>query len=131
MGDVIQKLSKDGINTVSIGDNEGIPMKCGDIECIFEIILYKYQGSEQPNEYRPRLFPPKQPNTSMAGSVALIVPSHILSDIQRNEFQRFLCGEGAIKLYAKSFTNPLEFELPKGRVPSSNCKHSPLSKTHV
>ena len=114
----MQKLEEDEIETVSIGDHKGIPMKCGHIECVFEITVYKYKGSEQPNEYRPRVFPPKQLNTDVAGSVALIVPSHILSDIQRNEFQRFLSGEGAIKLYAKSFTNPLEFELPKGEMPS-------------
>ena len=94
-----------------VGEYKGIPMECGKTDCIIEITLYRYCGHQKPKgQIEPTIISPK-PQTTV-GSVALIVPSHVLSVVQQKEFQRFLGGEGAIKLYASSFTNPLEFSPP-------------------
>lgn len=92
-------------------NSEGITMKCGETECVFEILVYRYRGIEKCEQ--PKLVPPKHSTSKAAGSLALIVPSHMFTVEQQDDFQRFLNGEGAIKLHARSFTNPIEFIFPQ------------------
>ena len=116
MEQVTTKIKEDNIGhlyqSVPVGGRDrGIQMTCGRTECIIEITVYKFCGTERPEGYRsPRVVPPKK---STSGNIALILPSQYLPEFQQDAFQRFLDGEGAIKLHART-ASPLEFVFPAG-----------------
>ena len=55
----------DSVKFVKIGESsdgddiEGLPMKCYNTECVFEILVYKYCGSFIVNNDPPLVSPPK------------------------------------------------------------------------
>ena len=41
----LKEDTEDLVQYVDVGDSEGIPMKCYNTECVFEILVYKFCGS--------------------------------------------------------------------------------------
>ena len=132
MAEVTNKIERDNIGhlyqSVPVrGNDRGIQMTCGRTECIIEITLYKFCGTQPPKGYKsPRLVPPKK---STSGNIALIIPTQYLPEFQQDAFQRFLDGEGAIKLHART-GSPLEFVFPAGDYCNAHtCTWKQLSYT--
>ena len=99
---------------------KGIKVTCNKTECIFEFTLYRFIGTFRalPNEppggglIPPGGFQGGERGSSQAGNIALIIPSQMLPELAQNDIQRFLDGEGAIQLHARSPGNPLQFVFP-------------------
>ena len=91
--------------------DRGIQMTCSHTDCIIQITLYTFCGTERPEGQRsPRPIPLKK---STSGNIALIIPTQYLPEFRNSDFQRFLDGEGALQLHARSSTSPLKFVFPQ------------------
>ena len=106
--------------------DRGIQMTCSHTDCIIQITLYTFCGTERPEGQRsPRPVPPKK---STSGNIALIIPTQYLPEFRNSDFQRFLDGEGAIQLHARSSTNPLKFVFPQTEGDNIICdSHHPCT----
>ena len=103
-------------------DRSQIQIECSQTTCIFEFTVFEFAGEV---ERRPNLSPgsrPPQPGgnrgeegvASQAGNIALISPSQMLPQLDRDKIQKFLDGNMAIQLQARSPENPIQFILPAG-----------------
>ena len=92
-------------------------VQCYQTKCQFEITLFEYKG----DTVRPANIPPgsvpycpleDQTPSNAVGNIALIIPSQILPQLERDHIQRFMDGNMAIKLQARLPGSPIQFILP-------------------
>jgi hypothetical protein len=99
--------------------------ECNNTRCQFEITLFEYQGPLRehrgPNlppgaeQFGPPegMSPPVSPTSP--GNIALIIPSQMLPELERDKIQQFMDGNMAIQLQARVPGSPIQFILPPGR----------------
>ena len=89
---------------------------CHETQCTFEITLFEYKGPLAENR-GPNVPPGSVPfedvqptqQGSMAGSIALIIPAHMMSGVDQERLQKFMDGHVAIQLRARVPENPIQF----------------------
>ena len=98
-----------------VGDKSAISCEimCSHTKCTFEFVLFKFIGPppDVPEEERPQALEP----SSSAGNIALIIPSQMLPELDKEKVQKFLDGNAAIQLQARVPGNPIQFILQSPR----------------
>ena len=87
---------------------------CSKTKCTFEFTLFEFKGISEQQQLPPGWVPRLGPSSSV-GNIALIIPSQMLPELDRQSVQKFLDGNAAIRLQARVPGNPIEFILPPPR----------------
>ena len=119
---VQRALQKEKVKICPVGDREGIQVKCGSVECIFEFEVYRFKGEYTPPDnippWSPGFPPPRPPMPGMApggltkpGSIALILPADMFPQLDASVIEQFFAGQSAIELSAQGSNAPIRFIL--------------------
>ena len=88
---------------------------CNKTACSFEITIFEYKGViERPPNLPPGASPYVPAGESRVGNIALIIPSQMLPELERDNIRKFMDGNMAIKLQARVPGSPIQFILPSG-----------------
>ena len=84
--------------------------------CRFEITIFEYKGViERPPTLPPGASPYVPAGESHVGNIALIIPSQMLPELERDNIRKFMDGKMAIQLQARVPGSPIQFILPSGK----------------